>query len=106
MPTTLVGLKAHDPLDKVVHTRVFLEKNICSLALKYNQHRRLLNLSNDSDAVMYITFGVLSTLNFGIRLNPGESMKCTSVDSSLCNLEVYAIQGKGANKLLLVTEGE
>lgn len=87
---------------KVTHTTVTVGAT-STLVLAANQNRRHLLLQNDSDEVIYVSFGKAAVANEGIRLAAaGGSYEMVS--DTVYSQVINAICASGSKKLL-VTHG-
>ncbi len=79
-------------------------KATSTLVLSRNASRNYAAFVNDSDTVMYLSFGSAAVVNKGIRLNGSGG----SVELNATNLykgPIYAIHGGAGNKNLCFVEG-
>lgn len=86
----------------VTHTAVNVASTTAT-ALAANADRSMLLLENDSDTVIYCSFGTAAVLNTGIRL--GVSGGAVLIDVRPSQKLVACIHGGSGNKVLLITEG-
>lgn len=106
MAGTLVGLRADDSIENIIHTFVDVP-NTSVLVAKSNPQRRYILFVNDSPTDMYLSFDKDAALHQGVRLNKGgDRMEFSLCHTNLYPGDVYAIQERNQPQRLLVTEGE
>lgn len=88
---------------QIAHDEVTVGTSTVEVAAA-NANRTYLLLVNDSDAVIYVKFGVAAVLNEGIRINAaGGSLEISARNG---NLDIRAVNGIAAQitKLMLIAE--
>lgn len=88
---------------QIVHTAVTVGATTVELAAA-NANRTYLLLVNDSDAAIYVKFGVAAVLNEGIRINAnGGSLEVSPRNG---NLDIRAVNGiaSAASKEMLIAQ--
>lgn len=105
MGNTLLAARAEDMIDNIAHTRAYVN-NYSTQVLSKNPNRRFMRFVNDSNELMYLSFGVPAELHRGVRLEAnGGWLEFSLCVTNLCECAIYAIQEKPIQKLMLVTEG-
>jgi hypothetical protein len=108
IPVTIVPASSAiadlDYREKVVDMSV--DTTIASrLVVPANKHRTILEITNDSDAIVYLGKGWVAALNQGIRLNANGGAYTIGKDN-LYRGNLFAIHGGVGNKRLCIVETE